>query len=1036
MNRSTMHRSVRSGTIALAVAAIASLLAAVAGAQGLPPGCVPTSDGGYKCPGPGSASENYNNSSNVSSDSNDSSEVSPSNEGNPSNVVNPGEEGENYNGAGENYNGAGENYNGAGAGENYNGAGGENREGTGNLNTNDNAGGTNYGAAPDNGTMNDTEGQGLLGQGNNALAPEGNPTLENAAGAGAALGLSSQQITKLRAQLSSGPLSADELQQLCAQLGARHLSATDAEMLTRTLDLNLTSSQLAQLESCAQLTGGGGLNPSTGFPQTRTAARRRFQSRYQAPVQNLSSTEKAFRRLDVNGPPEVPSPERLTQYGYSLFDLPVSTFAPVNNVPVNGDYLIGPGDELKILMWGRINRTFDLQVDRTGAIAIPEVGPLQVAGLTFAQAKKLVEERAGQITGVQVDLTMGRLRTIQIFVIGEVNHPGSYTVSSLSRVSNALVACGGISKIGSLRKVELRRGNQLVKILDLYDMLMHGDTSADVQVEANDVIFVPVIGPVVGIAGDVKRPAIYELRSSPADLPNVLKLAGGISPFGYSPRIQVERVENHESRIVLDTSLSALRSQRFSINDGDLVKVFPVLPQQDDIVTVKGNVFRPGKYEWHPGMRVADLVNEAEGLAPRTFMRYAMIRRQEHPNRVIHIVPVDLSGALSDHLSGPANIALNSRDELTVFKLDQIRDLPTVQVFGEVRNPGFYLMTPDMRVSDLIYLAGGLKDDAYLAGAEVARTQVVNGTSTRHSYIDIDLNAALKGSEAHNTPLQTNDQLFVWRASNWHMPWVVQINGQVLRPGPYTFHEGERLAAILERCGGMLPYAYLPATVFIRQSVRVLEQTSLDESRARLRKQIAQVQLMPKQAGQSEEKASAEALGYLENVLDENQGRQASGRMVVHVHPLEELAGSKDNVLLEDQDQITIPRRPAAVSVLGQVYRPTAIVYDPNLTTRDYLDRAGGPTEGADVDHIFVFKANGEVLTDDGVRNSNKSKLFPLLPVVSGGLMDVRLGPGDTVYVPEQLIFTSNLEYIKDVSTIIAAAVQSIAVVGILATNL
>jgi protein involved in polysaccharide export with SLBB domain len=1028
MNRSTTQKSARRGAIAIAFLAIASLVATVAAAQNVPPGCTPTSDGGYTCPGPGRSGENYDN-------------------GNGLNPAGAGAESGTDNGAGNENRGAADYGNGT-----------DNPNAADNGTAYDNGGGADNGA--DNGV--NAEGEPPVGAGNEAgsgygqgLNPPGlssdlsgnlsgngemtagtSSDLGNTATAGAALGMTTEQLAKLKARLSMGPLSADELQQLCVQLASRHLSAGDAETIARTLDLNLSAEQLTQLESCAQLTGNGAPATSTRRAQTRPGTRRGVQTANRAAQQNLSTIEKSFRGLDRDLPPQVPSPDRLTQYGYSLFRLPVSTFAPVNNVPVSGDYLIGPGDELKILMWGRINRTFDLQVDRAGAIAIPEVGPLQVAGLSFAQARKLVEERAGQITGVQVDLTMGRLRTIQVFVIGEVNHPGPYTVSSLSHVSNVLVACGGITKIGSLRKVQLRRGNQMVREFDLYDTLMRGDTGADEQVEANDVIFVPVIGPVVAIAGDVKRPAIYELRSSPADLPDTLKLAGGISPFGYSRRIQVERVENHENRIVLDTDLKEVRSQRFPVEDGDLIKVFPVLPQQDDIVTVKGNVFRPGKYEWHHGMRVADLIREAEGVAPRTFMRYAMIRRQHDPNRVIHIVPVDLSGALSDHLSGPANIPLDSRDELTVFKLDQIRDLPTVQVFGEVRNPGFYMTSPDMRVSDLIYLAGGLKDDAYLAKAEVARTQVVNGTSTRHSYIDIDLAAALKGSDEHNTALENNDQLFIWRASNWHLPWVAQVNGQVLRPGPYTFHEGERLAAILERCGGMLPDAYPRATVFIRRSVKQLEQTSIDESRARLHRQIAQVQLMPKQAGQSEESRSAQALAYLGQVLEESQGQQASGRMVVHLQPLDELVGTKDNVLLEDQDQITIPRRPSAVSVLGQVYHPTAVVFDPNLTARDYLDRAGGPAEGSDEDHIFVFKADGEILTDDGVRNSNKSKLFPLLPVMSGGLLSVHLEPGDTVYVPEKLIFTSDLEYAKDVSTIIAAAVQSIAVVGILATNL
>ncbi len=480
MNRSTEQKSVRPGAIAIAFVAIASLLATVAAAQNVPPGCSPTSDGGYTCPGPGQSGENYDN-------------------GNGANSAGAGAEGEtdNPNAAdnGAAYDNGGAADNGADNGVN---AEGEPAAGAGN----DGGSGNGQGLNPSGISSNLS--------GNGEMTPGTSSGLDSAATAGAALGMTTEQLAKLRARLSTGPLSADELQQLCVQLASRHLSASDAEAIARTLDLNLTAEQLTQLESCAQLTGSGAQATTTRRAQTKPGTRPGVKTANQAPLRNLSTIEKSFRALDRNLPPQVPSPDRLTQYGYSLFNLPVSTFAPVNNVPVSGDYLIGAGDELKILMWGRINRTFDLQVGRDGAIALPEIGPLQVAGLTFAQARKLVEERAGQITGVQVDLTMGRLRTIQVFVIGEVNHPGPYTVSSLSRVSNVLVACGGITKIGSLRKVQLRRGNQIVKELDLYDLLMRGDTGADEQVEESDVIFVPVIGPVVAIAGDVKRPAIYE----------------------------------------------------------------------------------------------------------------------------------------------------------------------------------------------------------------------------------------------------------------------------------------------------------------------------------------------------------------------------------------------------------------------------------------------------------------------------------------------------------------------------------------------
>ena len=678
-------------------------------------------------------------------------------------------------------------------------------------------------------------------------------------------------------------------------------------------------------------------------------------------------------------------------------------------------------------------------------MSIPEIGPLQVAGLNFAQTKKLIEDHAGQITGVKVDVTMGKLKTIQVFVVGEVEQPGAYTVSALSHVSNALGAAGGITKIGSLRKVELRRGNQLVRTIDLYALLLAGNEQSDEQLQPGDVIFVPVIGPVVGMIGDVKRPAIYELGSSGQPLNSVIKLGGGISAFGYSQRVQVERVDAHQKRIALDIDLNDIRSQRFDIRDGDLIKIYPVLPTQQDIVTVRGSVNRPGKFEWHQGMRVADLVQLAEGTAPHTFFKYALIRRKEGKAKTVRLVPVDLGEAMSDMVGGPQNIALEQEDELTVFSESQMKYLPTVQAFGEVRNPGYYVMSQGMHVSDLIYLAGGLKDDAYQKSAEIARTQVINGAHTSHTFMDVDLLAAMSGNDDHNPVLEANDQLFVRRASDWHLPWVVMVKGMVARPGPYTLHDGERIASVLERAGGLLPDAYLPATVLIRQSIKELQQKRLDEARERLQQSIVRIQMNPgtmnqlaaAQNPQSQNPAtSPTTLAALERVLTETEGQQAQGRLVIHMHPLNELANSPDNVMLVDQDQVTIPRRPDAVNVLGQVYSPNAIVYRPGLTTRDYLNQAGGPNEGADPDHIMVIKADGSVMTDAGIKESKESTMFPLLPVISGGLMTARLDPGDTVYVPEKLIYENKMQETATMTQIIANAASSLAVIGILGASL
>jgi protein involved in polysaccharide export with SLBB domain len=854
------------------------------------------------------------------------------------------------------------------------------------------------------------------------------------------LGISPDEIGALRNEMSSGGLTPDDMQELCLHLASRQVGPNDVAGIAHSLGLSFTDQQLGQLRSCTQLSApdesnspGKQLGVEVGAENAPSAAGAR----------QVSSIEQTFRGLDTAQTPAAPSTRDLTQFGYSIFASRVSTFAPVTNVPVGNDYVIGPGDQLRMLMWGRINNTLTLNVARDGSVMIPEIGPLQVAGLTFEQAKRLIEGHAGQITGVQVEVTMGKLRTIQVFVVGEVAQPGAYTVSALSHVSNALAASGGITKVGSLRRIELRRGNHVVRSIDLYNLLLNGNAEGDEQLEPNDVIFVPVIGPVAGVAGDVKRPAIYELSSNGQSLASVVRLAGGISAFGYSQRVQVERIENHDKRIALDIDLNDIRSQRFDIRDGDLIKVYPVLPQQHDIVQVRGNVNRPGKYQWHPGMRVSDLIDAAEGVAPHTFFRYALIRRQEGREKAIHMVPVDLGEAMSDHLATPENITLNQQDELTVFNESQMKYLPMVQVFGEVRNPGYYVLSQGMRVTDLLYLAGGLKDDAYQQQAELARTEVVNGSHTLHTTMDINLRAALDGETDHNPALVANDQLFVQRASDWHLPWVVMVRGQVARPGPYTIHDGERIASVIERSGGLLPDAYLPATVLIRQSVKREEQERLDEARRRLRAQVAHLQMNPTLLTASAQQASpqnaamqAQTLQMVERVLSETEGQQASGRLVIHMHPLDELANSPDNIALLDQDQLTIPRRPAAVNVLGQVYNPAAIVFRPGLTTRDYLEQAGGPNEDADKDHIMVVKANGAVLTDEGIKQSKRSTMFPLLPVVSGGLMSAQLEPGDTVYVPEKLIFENKMQETATIAQIVANAATGLAVVGILASSL
>jgi protein involved in polysaccharide export with SLBB domain len=275
-----------------------------------------------------------------------------------------------------------------------------------------------------------------------------------------------------------------------------------------------------------------------------------------------------------------------------------------------------------------------------------------------------------------------------------------------------------------------------------------------------------------------------------------------------------------------------------------------------------------------------------------------------------------------------------------------------------------------MRLSDLIYEAGGLKNEAYLERAQLARTQIVDGARAQFAYIDVDLRAALEPQSTDDPRLLRGDDLLIQNASNWHAPWRASVVGEVVRPGPYPIRDGEHLSELLQECGGYKPNAFPLGAIFIRQSVRRLQQRELDDARGRLQTDMARLSLMSRPAGGTQ--PGADTLAVMQNVLAQNGSKQSVGRIAIQLSTLDALANSPDDVVLENQDVVIIPQRPVAVQVLGEVYSPNAIVYQPGLTVQDYLQRAGGTTEAGDPDHLYVVEADGEVLTDAGVRGARR----------------------------------------------------------------
>ncbi len=715
---------------------------------------------------------------------------------------------------------------------------------------------------------------------------------------------------------------------------------------------------------------------------------------------------------------------QLKQFGYDVFERPVSTFAPVSDIPVGPDYVIGPGDSFSVTLWGRVDAQFVLQVDRNGQIVVPQVGALRVWGMTFSELESYLQhELARKYTDFRMSIAMDRLRVIRVFVVGEAATPGSYTVSSLSTVIHALVAAGGPSRNGSLRTIQLRRSGSEPTTIDLYDFLQGGDRSTDVRLQNGDTIFIPLIGSIAGVAGNVKRPAIYEM-AGPTTLGQVLDLAGGVTFAGWLQRVQVERVENHRRRIVVDFNLADAaggpdRQQALDtmVRDGDVVKVFPVAVRERDVVYLEGHVERPGKYEWKPGMRLGDVVSSYDVIQPQPNVDYGQIERLLPPDLHPTFLPFHPGRLLA---GDPAeNIELAEFDTIRIFRWDE-RNYQTVTITGMVFDPNQYRLAPDMRVRDLVDAAGGLKKDAYHRAAEVTRRHISqDGVSTEK--IDIHLEKALAGDPEHNILLSDRDTLVVRPVPELDFDRMVEILGEVRFPGRYPIRRGETLSALIERAGGYTEQAYLRGAVFTRESARETQRRRLEQMIRQLEESMfgGAEQAMGSALDAETIRGQQAALDAKKELLARLRASEITGRVVVKLAALEQFRGTRYDLELEDGDELVVPRTPGVVHVVGEVFNETSLLYEAEGTVNYYLRRVGGMTRDADTKQVSIIKADGSVIS----RQQNRGKLVSWDNEFNqwsfGNFMDVELDPGDTIVVPRRLDRYFWLKTTKDITQIV-----------------
>ena len=786
----------------------------------------------------------------------------------------------------------------------------------------------------------------------------------------------------------------------------------------------------------------------------------------------------------------------MERFGTDVFrrNAPDSQLVPMD-LPVGSDYVVGPGDGLAIDIWGGVSQRLVRTVDREGRLTLPEVGPILVSGRALGEVQQAVQRiLRTQFRDVSADVSLSRLRTIRVYVVGDVENPGAYDISSLSTPINALFAASGPTERGSLRTLRHFRGKQLVQEVDVYDLLLHGVRSDLKRLENGDTLLVPPLGPQITVEGMLRRPSIYELRGEKT-LAEVLELAGGILPTATLRHIEVQRIEAHQKRTMLSVDLSDAqdgnadekRLESIAIQDGDEVHIFPIAPHNQDAVYLQGHVLRPGRYAFQPDMRVTDLVSSYKDLLPEPEAKYAEIIRLNPPDYRPNVESFHLGAALANPASAPKllpldtvrifsrydfedppsfsvggevrspgtyrtpgeahlrdaiqfaggltpdavldsaqlmrtmpdgslkvlninleqalagnpteNILLLPRDRLLIHPNPIRVDPPSVVIKGEVAKPGRYLRTSNLRVEDLIRLAGGLLRSAYTESADLTRYLAKSEKQTTGEHLEINLPAALAGDPSHDLGLRDGDVLTIRQLPGWRdIGASVTVRGEVEHPGVYGIRPGERLSSVLKRAGAFRPTAYPQAAVFERIEVRELQEKSKQELIQRVEQSAGSVKVSLSEDAKGQAELQQAALHQRERVLEALRKARVTGRLVIRLGAnLAAFENSPDDIEVRAGDALFIPKRPDFVLVTGQVYNSNAITHVPRKNAAWYLQQAGGITSLAEKKAIFVVRANGSVVTGKEERWWG-----------SGGVLSARIEPGDTIIVPEKAIGQSS----------------------------
>ncbi|PLW81478.1 sugar transporter [Kineobactrum sediminis] len=824
----------------------------------------------------------------------------------------------------------------------------------------------------------------------------------------------------------------------------RNLPKSQQESLARQYGVDVDS-VLSQLGN-----GGSATSPTLGQPIEEL-------------VPSKPATDKAVA-------PQRPSdPDGKTErYGRALFDQEVSTFAPTDDAPVPGTYRLGVGDQLMVQLFGTENAEYQLQIGRNGEVNFPKLGTITLSGLTFEDARELIQTRVQQqLIGVESVVSMGRLRAIGIFMAGEVSVPGAFSVSALTTITQALFQAGGVTDIGTLRNIQVKRSGVTVATFDTYDLLLRGDASKDIRLQAGDVVFVPPFDGLVEVQGEVKRPMLYELAGSET-MADVLRMAGGLTREAYAAAAILRRQSatgGLVDAITLDLGKPATLARKAV--PGDVLLVKESGDALANSVELRGAVYRPGNYGWREGLRVSDLLGDvARDTLPFVDLEYALIVRIINARQDIDILQFQPGQAISESGSA-ADPLLQARDQVLIFSLPELADiagdvdrgyqqistdsedlLPAgdreeseessrpgvlessrevllqpvvrklraqardmepvslVSVSGAVKAPGTYPLVNSTTVAQLVRAAGGLKDSAFLGFAELRTLTEMDGGNIQARYREIDLVTALV--EASSPGLKSRDHLTVREIPDWSPTDSINISGEVVFPGEYLIQPGETLSDVIARAGGIASEGFLEGAVFTREIVAEQETARAREFAESIQRSVASSLLTQEQ--------NTTSLAEVQEITDQLRNFEGKGRMLIDL-PVALAGDTTADINVTDGDALHIPRRTSTVTVIGEVRRQGTHNLKRNLSLQDYLSLSAGLTNRADSQEIYIVKANGEV------RNPQRQ----LWRFASQG---TALEAGDTIVVPVDSTYKESLAVWRDVTQIIYQGLVSIAAVA------